>query len=53
MSALPQPVPQVASEPLLSVRGVKTYYGPIPALRGVDMAVHSDVLGVQRKRSKQ
>jgi branched-chain amino acid transport system ATP-binding protein len=28
------------SEPLLSVRGVKTYYGNIIALRGVDLDVH-------------
>ena len=27
-------------EPLLSVRGVKTYYGKIIALRGVDIDVH-------------
>ena len=27
-------------EPLLSVRGVKTYYGKIIALRGVDLDVH-------------
>lgn len=27
-------------EPLLSVRGVQTYYGKIPALKGVDMEVH-------------
>ena len=30
----------VASGALLSVRGVKTYYGNIPALRGVDIDVH-------------
>ena len=29
------------SEPLLTVRGVKTYYGAIPALRGVDVDVHA------------
>ena len=29
------------SETLLSVRGVKTYYGAIPALRGVDIDVHA------------
>jgi branched-chain amino acid transport system ATP-binding protein len=27
-------------EPLLSVRGVQTFYGKIPALKGVDMEVH-------------
>jgi branched-chain amino acid transport system ATP-binding protein len=41
MSALPQVVPPLASEPLLTVRGVKTYYGAIPALRGVDIDVHA------------
>ena len=46
MSALPQVVPPSASEPLLTVRGVKTYYGAIPALRGVDIDVHDPpVLG--------
>lgn len=29
-----------AHDPLLAVRGVKTYYGNIPALRGVDLDVH-------------
>ncbi|MCQ3943787.1 MAG: ABC transporter ATP-binding protein, partial [Alphaproteobacteria bacterium] len=29
-----------ARAPLLSVRGVKTYYGNIVALRGVDLDVH-------------
>ena len=29
-----------APEPLLGVRGVKAYYGNIPALRGVDLAVN-------------
>jgi ABC-type branched-subunit amino acid transport system ATPase component len=29
------------AEPLLSVRGVKTYYGKIVALRGVDIDVHA------------
>ena len=29
------------SEPLLSVRGVESYYGNIPALRGVDVDVHA------------
>ena len=28
------------NEPLLSVRGVQTFYGKIPALKGVDMEVH-------------
>src|SRR5262245_5466632 len=28
------------SEPLLSVRGVHTYYGSIAALKGVDLDVH-------------
>jgi branched-chain amino acid transport system ATP-binding protein len=30
-----------AAEPLLSVRGLKTYYGKIIALRGVDIDVHA------------
>src|SRR5918911_5745972 len=29
-----------ARQPLLSIRGVKTYYGNIIALRGVDLDVH-------------
>jgi len=29
------------SEPLLALRGVKTYYGNIIALRGVDLDVHA------------
>ncbi|MFL5078046.1 MAG: ATP-binding cassette domain-containing protein, partial [Microvirga sp.] len=29
-----------ARQPLLSVRGVKTYYGNIIALKGVDLDVH-------------
>ena len=33
-------VPGTARQPLLSVRGVKTYYGNIIALKGVDMDVH-------------
>ncbi|MGE0525362.1 MAG: ABC transporter ATP-binding protein, partial [Variibacter sp.] len=28
------------TEPLLSVQGVKSYYGNIAALKGVDMEVH-------------
>jgi branched-chain amino acid transport system ATP-binding protein len=35
------PQPQPAALPLLSVRGVETYYGRIPALKGVDVEVHS------------
>jgi branched-chain amino acid transport system ATP-binding protein len=31
--------PQAAGAPLLSVRGVKTYYGNIIALKGVDLDV--------------
>ncbi len=34
------PSSQAARQPLLSVRGVKTYYGNIIALKGVDMDVH-------------
>ena len=30
----------MSKQPLLAVRGVKTYYGNIPALKGVDMEVH-------------
>jgi branched-chain amino acid transport system ATP-binding protein len=37
VSALPRPA---AARPLLSVRGVKTYYGSIIALRGVDLDVN-------------
>ena len=33
-------VPGTARQPLLSVRGVKTYYGNIIALKGVDLDVH-------------
>ena len=43
MSALPQAVDaRTAADraPLLSVRGVKTYYGKIVALKGVDLDVH-------------
>jgi branched-chain amino acid transport system ATP-binding protein len=34
------PAGGLARQPLLSVRGVKTYYGNIIALKGVDMDVH-------------
>jgi branched-chain amino acid transport system ATP-binding protein len=34
------PAPAPSREPLLSIRGVKTYYGNIIALKGVDMDVH-------------
>ncbi len=39
---IPMQSPQAASsrQPLLSVRGIKTYYGNIIALKGVDMDVH-------------
>ena len=30
----------MTDQPLLSVRGVETYYGRIIALRGVDLDVH-------------
>jgi len=33
--------PSTTSAPLLSVRGVETYYGRIPALKGVDVEVHN------------
>src|SRR5215208_4038308 len=33
--------PSTTSPPLLSVRGVETYYGRIPALKGVDVEVHN------------
>ena len=35
-----RPAVATARQPLLSVRGVKTYYGNIIALKGVDMDVH-------------
>ena len=35
-----QPAAATARQPLLSVRGVKTFYGNIIALKGVDMDVH-------------
>ena len=41
--SMPGAVPDAASaarDPLLTVRGVKTYYGKIIALRGVDVDVH-------------
>jgi branched-chain amino acid transport system ATP-binding protein len=36
MSAAKAPTPL----PLLAVRGVETYYGRIPALKGIDVDVH-------------
>jgi branched-chain amino acid transport system ATP-binding protein len=39
--ASPAPMPQaVAAKPLLSVRGVETFYGKIQALKGVDLDVN-------------
>jgi branched-chain amino acid transport system ATP-binding protein len=38
--AMQNPQASTARQPLLSVRGVKTYYGNIIALKGVDMDVH-------------
>ncbi|WP_407666713.1 ABC transporter ATP-binding protein [Microvirga roseola] len=38
--AMQSPIAETARQPLLSVRGVKTYYGNIIALKGVDMDVH-------------
>ena len=38
--AMHNPQASTARQPLLSVRGVKTYYGNIIALKGVDMDVH-------------
>jgi branched-chain amino acid transport system ATP-binding protein len=35
-----EPSTNGSGDPLLAVRGVKTYYGNIPALRGVDLHVH-------------
>jgi branched-chain amino acid transport system ATP-binding protein len=40
-AAVSSPSPAPASGPLLAVRGVKTYYGNIIALRGVDLDVGS------------
>src|ERR1700733_11014890 len=43
MALSPVPVMPAAAErtaPLLSVRGVKTFYGKIMALRGVDIDIH-------------
>ncbi len=43
MSTLTQTAPETAAtrgNPMLSVRGVKTYYGNIIALKGVDIDVH-------------
>jgi branched-chain amino acid transport system ATP-binding protein len=39
-ASIQQPAANPARQPLLSVRGVKTYYGNIIALKGVDMDVH-------------
>ena len=41
-ATIPMQAPQagLGRQPLLSVRGVKTYYGNIIALKGVDMDVH-------------
>jgi branched-chain amino acid transport system ATP-binding protein len=38
--AMQSPQAAASRQPLLSVRGVKTYYGNIIALKGVDMDVH-------------
>src|SRR5215216_991766 len=38
--AMQNPQASTARQPLLSVRGVKTYYGNIIALKGVDMDVN-------------
>ncbi len=37
--SMAEPVAQAATAPLLAIRGVKTFYGNIMALRGVDMDV--------------
>jgi branched-chain amino acid transport system ATP-binding protein len=39
-ASIQQPSAQAGRQPLLSVRGVKTYYGNIIALKGVDMDVN-------------
>jgi branched-chain amino acid transport system ATP-binding protein len=39
-TSIQQTAIQAGRQPLLSVRGVKTYYGNIIALKGVDMDVH-------------
>ena len=43
LEALPQSqaLPQTDAQPLLAVRGVKTYYGKIIALKGVDIDVNA------------
>ena len=43
MSVNPTPSPpaNATTEPMLAVRGVKTYYGNIIALKGVDLDVHA------------
>jgi branched-chain amino acid transport system ATP-binding protein len=40
MSLAAAPAPQAAAAPMLAVRGVKTYYGNIIALKGVDLEVN-------------
>ncbi|WP_185983040.1 ABC transporter ATP-binding protein [Aureimonas mangrovi] len=40
MSALPQTPAPATATPLLSIRGVETFYGKIQALRGVDLDVN-------------
>jgi branched-chain amino acid transport system ATP-binding protein len=40
LAAIAEPIPKPTGEPLLSVRGAKTYYGNIIALKGVDIDVH-------------
>ena len=39
MSALAQPAP--AGSPMLTIRGLQTFYGKIQALRGVDLDVNA------------
>jgi branched-chain amino acid transport system ATP-binding protein len=39
-ASIQQTAPDAGRQPLLSVRGVKTYYGNIIALKGVDLDVH-------------
>ena len=40
VNVLAGPASRTARPPLLSVRGVKTYYGNIAALKGVDLDIH-------------
>jgi branched-chain amino acid transport system ATP-binding protein len=40
INVLTEEVSRAARQPLLSIRGVKTYYGNIIALKGVDLDVH-------------